>query len=470
MNPPYLRRMCLPDAVGRSGWPVDGADPGVTVLIPTYSPAGGDRVGKLRRCLDSVLADARVPVSLVVVDNGLTRAHAGAVGDLLAATGRPHTVVDARATGARLVGGRLRYTAADARNAGLDALAALPVESPVRRRYLMFLDDDTAPAPGALAVLVSTMDHQPDAIAVCPQVVPVDDPGQWLRDQPRTPAGGPARRLPGPVHDGRYDLLSVTAYGSLVTGRTVGLLVRQAPVLDLIRRQGPLFFTDTPFGSSEDMLAMAMLARLGRLWSVPAARVADEARATPGTTRTQQFAWGYDHAWLARALHLAGALEPGVQVLDWTPTGWWQHHLPWAGHTGVLVNPAEVGFAYRLLRAVATHGGAFFGGHADQVLRGLPLLGRVLRRWHAMSGPGPVRDGSVRHRPDLPPLGPRDVDGLRDGLDALLGHLAGNVAGSTTGVDGTWFLYGARQPAAAPTSISLNRPAPGLDRARLIGA
>jgi hypothetical protein len=66
------------------------------------------------------------------------------------------------------------------------------------------------------------------------------------------------------------------------------------------------------------MLAMAVLAQLGQLWAVPAARVADEARDQPGSTGPQQFAWGYDHAWLSAALLRAGAIEPGVQVLSWT--------------------------------------------------------------------------------------------------------------------------------------------------------
>src|SRR6201999_922336 len=97
--------------------------------------------------------------------------------------------------------------------------------------------------------------------------------------------------------------------------------------------------------------------------SVPAAEVADEARDTPGATRAQQFAWGYDHAWLVRALAEAGALEPGVHVLSWRE-GWWYDRLAWEGRTGVLVNPDELLLGYRLLHAVSTTGATadgFFG-------------------------------------------------------------------------------------------------------------
>src|SRR4051794_30036884 len=126
--------MRRPGPSGRSGTgPVDegpARPPGVTVLIPTYTPAGADRTRQLRLCLASVVEAARVagavPVVFVVADNGLTPAAALDVHAALKATGCPYLVVDAvsRSTGPQQV--RRRYTAADARNAGLAALAAQP--------------------------------------------------------------------------------------------------------------------------------------------------------------------------------------------------------------------------------------------------------------------------------------------------------------------------------------------------------
>ncbi|ASW54853.1 glycosyltransferase [Plantactinospora sp. KBS50] len=465
----YFELLRRPDPDGALRLPADAARPGVTVLIPTYTPTGGDRSTRLRRCLHSVpAADA----TFVIVDNGLCAPARAQLTALLSATGRPHLVVDAPAgqvgtgqaaaghagtaqTGAAGAepGPRRRYTTAAARNAGLAALAALPDTHPVRREFLLFLDDDTVLAPDALPALVAALRDRPAAIAACPRVVPVADPGHWLAGRPPTAgtaaAGAPAvraatpHRLPGPIRDGRYDLLSVTSHGSLVTGRTVGLLVRQAPVLANL----PLFFPGTPYGSSEDMLAMAALSRLGQLWSVPAAQVADEARDAPGSTRIQQYAWGFDHAWLAGALARAGLVPPGVHVLSWRDGRWRHERLDWGPATGFLINPAEVLLGYRMLTAVAGNPAAaqgLFGPDAGPVRDGLPRLGRVL--WRHARGAGRTADP----RPDLPALAGRDWSGLRDGLDSLLGHLAGNVAGSADHS----FLYGARQPAVATPGVS----------------
>lgn len=432
----YFDVLRRPDPVGTGHLPADTARPGVTVLIPTYTPAGGERSTRLRRCLHSVSGTG---TAFVVVDNGLSAAARTDLVALLAATGRPHLIVDAPpafAAGSE-EGPRRRYTAAAARNAGLAALAALPESHPVRRRLLLFLDDDTAMAPDALDALVSTLDTQPAAVAACPRVVPVADPGHWLATRTAGPARAPYR-LPEPIHNGRYELLSVTSHGSLVAGRTVGLLVRQAPVLAAL----PLFFEGTPYGSTEDMLAMAVLSRLGELWSVPAAQVADEARDTPGATRRQQYAWGFDHAWLAGALGAAGLLDPGLHVLAWRAGQWRYQRIELAGSVGFLINPDEVRLGYRMLRAILEHPAAadgLLGADAAPVRAGLPRLGRVLAL---------ARTGAGVPRPDLPPLRGRDFTGLRDGLDALLGHLAGNVAGSTD----RSFLFGGRQPAADPVA------------------
>ncbi|WP_281896188.1 glycosyltransferase family A protein [Micromonospora humidisoli] len=417
----------------------DGPTHGVTVLIPTYSPPGGGRTGSLSLCLHTVLAAAPDAVVLVV-DNGLSGSDARIVGELLRATGCDHRIVAApRSPGTR-------YTAAQARNAGL-ALLAHPDGAVLRRRMLLFLDDDTALASDSLDRLRAVLDASPRAVAACPRVVPVPSLDDWRRRRPASPPATAARRLPGALNRDGYDLLSVTSHGSLVTGRTVGLLVRQDPVLWWVRHRGPLFYEGTPYGSTEDMLAMAVLSRLGELWTVPAAEVVDEARRTPGATRSQQFAWGYDHAWLAHALTEAGAIRPGVHALSWRDDGWEeQRSTDWGPYAGFLINPAELRLGYRMLHAIGAEpevATAMFGADADRVRAGTHALGRALRRWQA--GAGTARR---RPRPDLPPLAGRDWAGLRDGLDALIGHLAGNVAGSLD--HGPSFLYGARQPAVAP--------------------
>lgn len=426
----YFALLRQPPTIGSAA----ESGPGVTVLVPTYSPPGGGRTGSLRLCLSSV--DTHFPVALLVVDNGLSATDARAVGELLRASGRPYHIVPAP-------GGRgQRYTAAQARNAGLAFLARQPADSPLRQRRLLFLDDDTALAPSALDRLCGVLDTRDRAVAACPRVIPVPDLAISLN---RPPCGNPApRRLPGALNGHGYDLLSVTAHGSLVTGRTVGLLVRQDPVLGWVRDRGPLFYEGTPYGSTEDMLAMAVLSGLGELWSVPAAEVVDEARKTPGATRSQQFAWGYDHAWLARALAHADLLTAGVHVLSWrTDKGWEYAWADWGPHSGFLVNPTELRLGCRMLRAVTADRAVaeqMFGAHADQVRAGTLHLGRILHRWRTSAG-----TAKRCPRPDLPPLAARDWASLRDGMDALIGHLAGNVVGSLD--HGPYFLYGARQPA-----------------------
>lgn len=433
----------------------DPPDPGVTVLIPTYTAPGQRRTESLRLCLSSVdrafPAGQGMSLALLVVDNGLSAIDASAVSAMLRASGRPHHIVAAHHHPVPGAPGQ-RYTAAEARNAGLAFLAHQPARSPLRRRWLLFLDDDTALAPSALVEMLDALNARDRAVAACPRVVPVPDLAASLR-RPGVVAGGggPPRRLPGALCRSGYDLLSVTSHGSLITGRIVGLLVRQDPVLWWARDRGPLFYPGTPYGSTEDMLAMAVLSLLGELWSVPSAAVVDEARRTPGATRAQQFAWGYDHAWLARALAEAGVLAPGVHALTWrSGTGWEHGRADHGPHSGFLVNPAELRLGHRMLRAITADRAVcaeMFGDHADRVRAGTRELGRVLRRWRADAGAA-----TVRPRPDLPPLAARDWAGLRDGMDSLVGHLAGNVAGSLD--HAPYFLYGARQPAARPLDWS----------------
>ncbi len=463
----YLGARPDPRAGAFRASPACADDMGVTALVPTYTAADGDRSASLRLCVGAARAAARqagdMPLALLVVDNGLSPAAARRLGELLSTSGCAYHVLPAPGPVGQ------RYAAAQARNAGLAFLGELPADSPLRHRYLLFLDDDTAPAPDSLALLREALDARDHAIAACPRVVPVADLAHWLgtagqpartaRTAGRAPADQP-RRLAGPLTEAGYDLLSVTSHGSLVTGRTVGLLVRLDPVLDLIRAHGPLFYEHTPYGSSEDMLVMAVLSRLGELWRVPGATVADEARSTPGSTLRQQFAWGYDHAWLARALAEANLLDAGVHVLGWRPgTGWEHTHADWGACNGFLINPAELRLAHRLLTALGDDQGVaaeMFGATAPRVAAGTHLLGRVLARWQAGADPE-CREGPAlrRIRTDLPPLGSRDWASMRDGMDALIGHVAGNAVGSLDNCTDPaalppFFLYGARQPAAPP--------------------
>jgi glycosyltransferase involved in cell wall biosynthesis len=426
----YLARLREPPPAVHP--PFDPPGDGVTVLVPTHTATGATRTRSLRLCLESVLTGAHEPICFVVVDGGLSGSDARRVGELLRATNSPHRIVPAA--------GRAR-NAAGARNAGLAYLAGDPA---LRQPKLLLLDDDTALATGALSTLERILATEPHAVAVCPRVVPVPDLAEAVRTTELDDggAGSGAVRLAGALGAEGYDLLAVTSHGSLVTGRTVGLLMRQQPVLDWVRANGPLFYEGTPFGTAEDMLGMATLCRLGELWSAAAASVYDQARTTPGSTRMQQFAWGYDHAYLARALRPPA----GIHAIEWRDGSWWHRRAHWGPYAGYLVNPAELSFGYRLLSAIAAHADTaerMFGAHAANLRKGTLRLGRILRRWNP--------ETSIP-RPDLPPLATRDWNGMRDGLDALLGHLAGNVVGSLDAAP--YFLYGARQPAPRSRSTS----------------
>lgn len=428
------------------------SETGITVLIPTYTAPDSDRTASFRVCIESLAMglppDLRVAV--LVVDNGLSADGAHAVKQVLGESGLPYHVMTApRGTDRR------HQTAAHARNIGLTALAALPAARPLRHRYLLFLDDDNAVGPGAVTELIGALDELPRAIAVCPKIEVVPDLESWrpsvLPAMPVEP-----RRLPGPLYQGRYDLLSVTSHGSCLAGRVVGLMVRQEPLMEWIRRAEHLFFEETPFGSSEDMLAMADLSQFGEIWSIPTARVADQARESPASTRTQQFGWGYDHAWLARALAEASLLESGVHVLSWDEVaGWTQTRVAVPGITGFLVNPGElrvVGSVVRTLAKERRIGAALFHQQNDVVASGADKLMRILDWWEQ----GPVIAQRVA-RPDLPPLTQRDWGSLRDGLEGIVGHIAGNIAG-THDIDPEplglprFFLFGARQPADKPVT------------------
>jgi hypothetical protein len=452
-----------PPPLGTPPWAASRAGTGaagVTVLIPTYTAADGNRTASLGICIRSALAAARtsdIPLAFLVVDNGLSQAACRQADELLRASGRTYNVLRTAAGPADR-----RYTAARARNAGLAFLAGLPAGSPLVQGFLLFLDDDTALAPDSLTRLRATLTSRPGVMGACPNVIPVPDTARWLATVKTagTMAGragdGEPRRLASPLREAAYDLLSVTSHGSLVTGRTVGLLVRTAPVLSWVRVHGSLFYEATPYGSSEDILVMALLSRLGELWRVPGAMVADEARKTPGSTLMQQFAWGYDHAWLARALGEANLLDPGIHVLSWCSTGWEHTRADWGPHTGFLINPTELRLGLRLLRALTADrcaSAGLFGSVSRQVAAGTRLLGKVLARWQ--TDPVPA---SRQHRTDLPPLGSRDWASMRGGMDALVGHLAGNAAGSVSNSAGRgmlppFFLYGARQPAAPEFAV-----------------
>jgi hypothetical protein len=436
--------------------PLASCGPGVTVLIPTHSDrthdGGTDRIDTLAHCLRSLAAQPRegaLPVSVVIVDGGLASGDADRVRAALRTTGLPHEVVPAP-PGPK--------SAAGTRNAGLAWLAQQPDGSPLVHRHLLFLDDDTALAPGGPAALADILDRHPEAVAVCPKIVTVASVVEWLDREPPVPAAGAASRaLPGSLHDGRYDLLTVTSHGSLVAGRVVGLMVRADLVLGWLRRGGRLFYPSTPRASSEDMLAMATLTRLGQLRAASGVRVADLVRRTPVDTRRQQLAWGYDHGWLAGELGAAGLLDPGLHVLTWDEgIGWRQYRRPDPDRYGYLVNPREVATLGAMLAAAARDGAtarSLFGVSAAELGAAAAPLTTLPARL-----PELLRDAEVRHRPDLPPLVPRRFETLREGLDGLLAHLAGNALGSMAhglADDGlpAHFLYGLRQGAAGAIAL-----------------
>jgi hypothetical protein len=403
----------------------DRFPPGVTVLVPTH----GDRLDPLRLCLSSLAAEVAGDGTPVVV-----------VADRLdPATGRRLTALAAELRG-RLrveVVPSLRGSAAGARNVGLDHLRARPE---LLRNRLLFLDDDSVPGRGAPAALSEVLDQHPAAVAACPRVVPVGSLARWRTRVPRATAG--SRRLSGSLRPDRsYDLLSVTSHGSLVAGRTVGLMIRTSAWHGW---GGRLFYEGTPRRSTEDMLAMATLSCLGELRVAGGVQVADLARATPEDTRAQQLRWGYDHAWLAGALAQAGLVQTGLRVLSWD-RGWQEATVPDDQHTGYLVNPAEVAALAGALESLLPEARALFGPDASELGKGLRCLRRLLTRL-------PGLPAATHRRPDLPPLVRRDYRTIRDGLDAALAHLAGNVLGSLAhglAPDGLprAFLYGLRQRA-----------------------
>jgi hypothetical protein len=236
-----------------------------------------------------------------------------------------------------------------------------------------------------------------------------------------------------------------------VAGRVVGLMVRADLVLGWLRAGGRLFYPGTPRGSTEDMLAMATLSRLGKLRAVPDVRVADLIRRTPVDTRSQQLAWGYDHGWLPGALGAADLLVPGMHVLAWDEaTGWRQYRRRAPGRYGYVVNPRELAVLGGMLAGVAgddTAARSLFGVPAAELGAATTALSTLLARL-----PDLLRDAEIIPRPDLPPLVPRRFDTLREGLDGLLAHLAGTALGSMShgrSDDGlpAHFLYGLRQGA-----------------------
>jgi hypothetical protein len=432
---------------------------GVTVVVPTCTDPTGSRTASMLEALRTVTSSARrsgLPTAVLVAADGLP---ADDVAAIRSATARLGCVREVTATGP--AGGGAARSPARTRNHALALLASLPARSPLRQRYLLLLDDDsTLPAGGAEA-LVSVLEAEPTAIAACPAIVPVADLASWRPPPlPRQPVG---TRLPGPWRDGYYDLLSVTSHGSLVTGRVVGLLVRMEPVLSWIAGGGRLFCATTPRASTEDMLALAALAKLGPVLSVRQVQAADQARKTPAATRAQQLRWGYDHAWLARALASVGLLPPGVRGLVWRQShGWHEVHVAasgpeGSGTMGVLVNPAQLSVLAGVLSAVAAEpetAAAVAGQDAGELATAAAALTQVLRWWS-----GAAASGEWRHRPDLPGRVPDDWASLRDGLDSQLAHVAGNALGSLrSGLCGSGIpqhlLFGIRQRAAGPVRIT----------------
>ncbi len=328
---------------------------GVTLVMPTCADPTGSRAASMLTALRTVISSAQrsgLPAAVIVAADGLPADDVAAIRSATASLGCACEVT----TTGPVPSGTAR-SPARTRNHALALLASLPARSPLRQRYLLLLDDDSTLPPGGAEALVSVLEAEPTAIAACPAIVPVADLASWRPPPvPRQPAG---TRLPGPWRDGHYDLLSVTSHGSLITGRIVGLLARTEPVLSWIAGGGRMFCATTPRASTEDMLALAALAKLGPVLGVRQVQAADQARTTPAATRAQQLRWGYDHAWLVRALASVGLLRHGVHGLVWRRShGWHEVHVDAGGPDGpgamgVLVNPAQLGVLAGVLSAVA---------------------------------------------------------------------------------------------------------------------
>jgi hypothetical protein len=442
---------------------IDPADPprlplgrparaGVTVVVPTCQDLTGSRAASLVASLRDVTASASLsglPVAVLVVADGLPDDCLADIRRGVAGLGCPFEVAatDPLPTGAA-------PSAARTRNHALTILAAHPASAPLRRRYLLFLDDDSAIARGGAEALTGALEADEGAIAACPRVVPVADLAAW---RPPSPGPGPVSELRGPWRNGHYDLLTVTSHGSLIAGRLVGLVVRAEPVLAWVAAGGRLFCPATPRASTEDMLAMATLAKLGRVLSVHRVQAADQARMTPAATRSQQIRWGYDHAWLARALAGLGLLPPGIRALSWDGSrGWYEAERATDGACGVIVNPAQLNTLGRLLAVIAADreaATALSGPDAADLVDAAAVLTRVLR-WWCEGDPAAF----VRPRPDLPHRVPDDWASLRDGLDSQLAHVAGNAVGTLrSDADESGFprhlLFGLRQRATGPHAV-----------------
>jgi hypothetical protein len=432
------------------------AQAGVTVIVPTCQDPTGSRAASLIASLRGVTASAALsglPVAVLVVADGVPDDCLAAIRRGVAGLGCPFEVAATDPVPAGMAS-----SAARTRNHALTILASQPASSPLRRRYLLFLDDDSAIAAGGAEALVGALEADEAAIAACPLVVPVADLAGW---HPPSPGRTSVTVLPGPWRNGHYDLLTVTSHGSLITGRLVGLVVRAEPVLAWVAAGGRLFCPATPRASTEDMLAMATLAKLGRVLSVRQVHAADQARTTPAATRTQQLRWGYDHAWLAAALTGVGLLPPGVRALGWdTSRGWYEAERAtdgafggaFGGASGVIVNPAQLGTLGRMLSAIAADreaATALCGPDAEDLAEAAAVLTRVLCWWCEGQ-----RAASVRPRPDLPRRVPDDWSSLRDGLDSQLAHVAGNAVGTLRSLDKSGFprqlLFGLRQRATQP--------------------
>lgn len=399
---------------------------GVTIVIPTCPDPDGSRATTLATSLRMIATSAQrsgLPVAvLVAADRVPVDTMAALVAE--ACPGCPHEVVP--------VGGdlaKLPPSAARTRNQALAALAALPSGSPLRQRYLLFLDDDSGICPGGMEALVSVLESQPAAIAACPDMIAVPDLTRW---HPPSPSPRLAvDRLPGPWRDGRLDLLTVNSHGRLIAGRIAGMMARMEPLMAWIAAGSVMFCPMTPRGSAEDMLAVAALTMLGPILRVPDIQAADQVRATPASTRTQQLSWGYDHAWLVRVLTSVGLVRDGVTGLVWREDDGWQevHAMNGLGpEAGILVNPSQLTVLSNVFSAVAADGelaGTVFAHDPGELAAAAASMTRVLEWWNDNAAAG-----DWRPRPELPARHPDDWASLRDGLESRLAHIAGNALAS----------------------------------------
>ncbi|MDB6425774.1 glycosyltransferase family 2 protein [Curtobacterium sp. 20TX0008] len=180
------------------------AQPRVTAVLVTAN--GGEH---LDRTLDALVAQTRHPDNLVVVDVGSTDgstaelALGGSAGLVRLPAGRPF--------GEAVAAGEREAPTAD----GDDGTDAAPDE------WLWLLGHDNAPAPTALAEMLSAVEIAPSVVVAGPKLVDTDDPARIRAFGESTTRAGRSLalvqdELDQGQHDRHTDVMGVSAAGMLV--------------------------------------------------------------------------------------------------------------------------------------------------------------------------------------------------------------------------------------------------------------